>query len=249
MEKTTMFGKSLFVLGCALCLATPAHAAPVTATYSISIAGIDVGSLDMTVTDKGKSYSFKLSGSYGFLFNNGSFSASASGLLGDGGPTSTAYVQTIKSDDDELTRIKFTDGNATKTTITPPPGPKQTLNRIPLKDEDLLNVMDPLSAILSMAIKAGQSETEMCAGDVPVFTGLVRAKLTLSPANETPLQVLCKVKFTPISGHRNTANVKRIAASDALRVGFPRKSDGKFRLPQSISVPLKFGTLIITRKS
>jgi hypothetical protein len=217
------------------------------ASYAINVAGIDVGSLVMTVTDTPKGYTLKINGSYGFLAYGGSFNIASNGAFSKAGLTPASFTQSIKGDEAELTRIAFTKGAALKTVITPPPKPARLKNRIPLKPEHLVNVLDPASAIVMLAIKAGKSDQNICAGEVPVFTGTVRASIALQPANETPVQIICRATLKPIAGHRDTPNLRRITDSDQLRLGFSRKTDGRLRFPQSISIPLRFGRLTISR--
>jgi hypothetical protein len=239
-----MFSSALMLLASG----ASSFAETVSATYSVSVAGISVGKAVLTAEGSGKKYNIRLSGSYGFLTARGTFSAASTGSIGPKGPTPSSYRLQLKGEEDELTNVSFARGKAAKIAITPPPGEKKTLNRIPLKDEHLVNVLDPVSGILLLAIKAGQAEGAACNGSVPIFTGMVRAQITLSPARETPLQTICKIKFQPIAGHRETRNVMRIAASEELRIGFPRAADGAFRFPSSISIPLRFGTLTFERQ-
>jgi hypothetical protein len=224
-----------------------AHAQEQSARYAINVAGIDVGSLVLTVADTPKGYKLRINGSYGFLAYGGSFAIASTGAFSKTGVRPSTFSQSIKGDEPEVTRISFKNGAANKTVITPPPEPARLKNRVPLKPEHLADVLDPASALVMLAIRAGKSEENICAGEVPVFTGMVRASIALSPVNETPVQIICRATLKPIAGHRDTANLRRITGSDQLRLGFSRKADGRLRFPQSISIPLRFGRLTISR--
>ncbi len=240
---------SAIIVASGLVAASAAGAAETqSARYGIAIAGFNIGSITLTVTRDGKGYVGKLNGSYGFLGNRGSFSGTSTGVISDKGATPASFVQTMKGKDDETTRIAFKGGNVTKTVVTPEPKKPEPKDRIPLGADDLKGVIDPIAAVIALSMQAGKAEAAVCAGTVPVFTGQVRAEIDLAPGTVTPIQILCKARFRPIAGHRPTSAVKRIASSDALRIGFSQKQDGDFRFLHSLSIPLRVGTLTITRR-
>jgi hypothetical protein len=217
-------------------------------SYKINMAGLDVGSATMTAEDGGKSYSFQLSGTYSVLVARGSFSVAASGTRNASKLVPRQYGMNINSDRPEQTTIEFRKGAATTISINPVPSAGENNGRVPLTKAHLRNVLDPASALLALAMEKGaQDEGNLCNG-VEVFTGMVRARLSFSPANETPLQVLCAVNLQAIAGHKNNENLKRLTSSGKLRVGFSRKLDGNLRFPYSVSVPLRWGLLTLTRK-
>jgi Protein of unknown function (DUF3108) len=238
---------SRLALACLLssALVLPAAAEMPKATYDIYVAGLNVGSATVTPEANGKSYDLKLSGRYGFLLNRGSFNMASKGALDGEKPRPQSYRMSSKGDEESSTRVSFTDGKASAIDIKPEPTAKEKKGRVPLKDEHLSGAVDPLSALLLLALRAGASAEDGCKGSVPVFTGQVRASLQLSAERETASEVICKVKFKPVAGHRKTANLKRIEASDDIRVGFPKGEAVEARWPSSASVPLRFGTLTL----
>jgi Protein of unknown function (DUF3108) len=217
------------------------------ARYAIHVAGLSIGTATMNVAQNEGGYSFELTGTYGFLVYNGSFSATSKGKIAKGTVLPASFSQTLNSDEKEVTQVSFKAGKVASAKVTPPPGPSQTKDRIPLAPEHLANVLDPVSAILAVSLQAGRSLDDICSSDVAVFTGMVRAGIQFSPDRDTPKQRICKVKFTPVAGHRPTNNVKRIAKSNELRIGFSRELNGDLRFPYSISLPLRVGRLTLTR--
>jgi hypothetical protein len=219
------------------------------ATYSISMLGIGLGAAVMTIDDKGKSYALSFEGNYGFFGNSGRFSVSGQGAMTAGGVVPGRFTQSIENDKPQKAAVIFKAGKPETITLTPRLSATEVKQQVPLKPEHLVNVLDPAAALLSLVLRAGGDESKACSGSVAVFTGTVRADIALSPDSTTPLQILCKAKLTPISGYRETKNFRRVVDSDAMRVGFSIKADGKFRFPQVIKVPLRWGMLTITRKN
>jgi hypothetical protein len=224
-----------------------AHAQSV--TYGIDYAGFNVGAATMTIEEGAKDYSFAVNGKFSSLVASGSFSAASSGKISKSGLAPNRYGLNVSGEEPQKTDIVFTKGRASSITISPEESAERKAQRVPLKPEHLRNVLDPASAIFSLVIKKGsEAEAAICQGSFEVFTGTVRAKLTLSPAGDTPVQILCKVKFSPVAGHRNSSSTRRLMASEEIRVGFSRNLDGKLRFPQSVTVPLRVGKLTLTRK-
>ena len=224
--------------------AQPAFA--VDAVYDVAVAGVGVGKATLSVTPAGKTYTATLTGKYGFLFYSGSFSMASRGTLAKGKPTPKTYEQSVRGDEDSSVTISLKAGKVVDVVIVPTPKSPEEEGRVLVTEAHRTGVQDPLSAIVMQSFKAAQSGDAACSGSLPIFAGLSRINVTLVPAGERNGDVLCQAKFEPVSGYRPAnKNMRRLAASDEIRIAFPATGDAAIRLPSFISVPLKIGTLTI----
>jgi hypothetical protein len=235
---------ALFVAGLAA-----APSAAETARYAIAIGGIGIGEATLSVNEEGGRYEARLSGDFAFLLASGSAEISSSGAVAKGALRAERYDQSVRSSEPQQVSIRFAGGGVRSVVFEPEREARETRGIVPIKDADTKGVLDPLSAILTQARKAGAAPAEACRGTLPVFGGATRFRLDLSPAGERDGAALCSVKFTPISGHRaGNRNTRRLAGSDRIRIAFPKDGQGPYRLPDYVRVPLRWGDLEISRR-
>jgi hypothetical protein len=215
-------------------------------TYDIYLGPLSVGTARLSVENNGSNYTLRLNGKYGFLTNSGSIAVSAKGALKGGKAVASAYNSTVKGNETSVTKIAYAAGTATDVTRTPAPKKSNLKNRIPVTDEQKAGVPDPLGALLAQASRAATGDP--CKGTLSVFTGQDRLDLRLSDAGEKNGDVLCRVKYIPISGHKEgDKGVQRLQSAD-IKVAFPAESSGDLRFPTYVSVPIRFGTLIVQQR-
>jgi hypothetical protein len=228
----------------AILAATPLGAAEL--TYDIYLGPLSVGTAKLSVESEGGSYSAKLKGDYGFLTNSGTVSVASKGILKSGKAVAGAFSSTVKGKETTVTKIAYAGGTATEVTRTPAPKKSNLKNRIPVTDEQKAGIPDPLGALLAQASRAAKGDP--CTGTLSVFTGQDRLDLALSNGGERNGDILCNVKYIPISGHKKgDKGVERLRSAD-IKVAFPSASEGSLRFPSYVSVPIRFGKLIIEQR-
>ncbi len=139
---------------------SPAGAQTLRVDYDISLAGLPLGTADLTSTFDGPKYKMqaavKLSG-LAKMLTGGKGAATASGAISGARPQPAAFAVTSRSSSDQrVVRMGLTGGNVEAVEITPPV--EEKADRVPVKDEDKKGVVDPVSALLMPAISPGKSD-------------------------------------------------------------------------------------------
>ena len=243
--------RNLLIGAFAALTASGAHAQnTVKASYDIQLAGLSIGSAELGGTVGPASYALNLNGKYSVLIYSGTVNTSASGQVANGKPVPSAYSHVVKTGKTFSTQIGFQGGNAREASVTPPLPPEQQEGRIPVTEAHRKGVVDPLSGLLLQSLRATKSPAETCSGTVPVYAGVSRLDLALSPASGgKPDEILCKAKYKPVAGYRPAnKGIQRFAENEGIRIAFPANTDGGLSLPSRIVVPTSFGAFIAERK-
>ncbi|WP_210493196.1 DUF3108 domain-containing protein [Microvirga antarctica] len=182
--------------------------------YDITLAGLSLGTADLSSTFEGSRYKMlaavKLSG-LAKMLTGGKGAATANGAIAGPRPQPAAFAVTSRSSSDQRTvRMGLTSGNVAAVEITPPIDEKP--DRVPVKDGDKLGVVDPVSALLMPAMASGDlMNAANCNRTIPVFDGAARFDVVLSYDGTKTVDkvgykgpvLVCKARYIPISGHRS----------------------------------------------
>ncbi len=197
-----------------VCVAVPAaQAATLNAQYSITLAGLPLGTADVATAIEGERYQLqlqaKLTGLAG-LMTSGGMGATAAGVVSSGRPAPTAFAVTSRNASEQRTvQMGLDRGNVTAVSIVPPLDDK--VDRVPLKDAHKRGVVDPVSALLMPAIGRGDLVSpNNCNRIIPVFDGAARFDIVLSYAGTQQAQtpgyagpvLVCNARYVPVAGHR-----------------------------------------------
>ncbi len=181
--------------------------------YDLSLAGLPLGTADLSSNFEGSKYQLegkvKLSG-LARMLTGGKGAASASGSLSGAQPQSTGFSVTAKtSGEQRVVRMGLKSGNVASVSIEPPL--EEKVDRIPVKDADKKGVIDPVSALIMPAVGSkNPTDPANCDRTIPVFDGASRFNVVLSydetrtvegPGYSGPVLV-CNIRYVPISGHR-----------------------------------------------
>ncbi len=240
--------------------AEPARAqGRIAATYDVSLMAFSLGELQLKVRFEGPSYQMKGKGDFslflGKTYKSGGTAAST-GRLRSAGPESASFMVSYEGDDkDEERRISFNGGDVKDVTIIPPSRPSK--KRVPVTQQQLRDVLDPLSAAF-LHMRTGNS---VCDGAMPIFDGRLRYNIELAPKRidqlpsdapkglSGPVQV-CAVKFVPVSGHKpdNTA-IEYLSKTDRIEARLVRLPKSDLYVPYWVGVPTVIGSAAITLTS
>jgi hypothetical protein len=236
--------------------AAPAFAASLNAEYAISLAGLPVGTADLSA-NLGRRYKMdiqaRLTGLAGAI-TGGSGGASAGGLLTGNRPLPASYAVVSRSSSEQRTvRLGMTRGNVVAVDIAPPIEEKE--DRIPVTSVHKRGVLDPVSALLMPALGRGDAlDPAICNRTLPVFDGAARFDLVLSYAGTQNVQkpgyagpvIVCNARYVPVAGHRpGRPGTKFMEENRDLSVWLAPVEGTRILMPLRISVKTMMGTSVI----
>ncbi|ACA18047.1 conserved hypothetical protein [Methylobacterium sp. 4-46] len=234
-----------------------AAATAVTVDYGIMLAGVPIGTAQMTGAIEGQRYRMdvtaKLTGLVGAI-TGGYGSGRASGVAGSGRPIPGTFAVSSHSSSTSITvRMALARGNVVASEIVPPllVDPE----RVPVDAASKRAVVDPVSALLMPAQGRGDlTDPQNCNRVIPVFDGASRFDVILSygetrrvekPGYAGPVLV-CNARYRPITGHRpDKPGVKFMEENTDMSVWLAPVEGARVLLPLRISVRTMLGTNII----
>lgn len=245
----------------ALCLgAAPAAATPLgaSASYIVSVAGINVASVDIRLDSDGRGYGIDLDAAITGLGNwvaRGTAGARSAGVLGPAALTSAAFgLETVSSDRFSVD-VNYSGGEVTAFVVNPPLADHGT--RVPIERSQLTGVNDPLAAFV---LTDGELGPGLCQRRLRIFTGVERFDLQFSFAGldeatsaRTGYQgpvVLCRIDYQPISGHYSNSDVTGyLAASERILIWYAPLGDSGVFVPYRMLVGTAMGdmSVVLTR--
>lgn len=228
----------------------------VSATYDVALAGFSLGEFQLNTRFQGPSYKMRGKGRFSLFLGTtykSSGTVTSTGQLKKLGPESKSFVVSYEGGGKgEERRISFSGGDVSDVTIIPPKKPSR--RRVPVTQEQLEDVLDPLSAAF-LHTQAGNS---VCDDTVPVYDGRLRFDIVLAPKrvealpSEAPKSLsgsvaVCEVKFVPVSGHRpDNAVIKFLSKTDRMEAWLVRLPGTGLHVPYWIGVPTILGSASVT---
>jgi len=127
---------------------------------------------------------------------------------------------------------------------------------IPLREQHLKGVVDPLSAIMVLSSKTA---VDPCDRRIPIFDGKERFDLLFSrkgemrvteqaPSGQPGVAHVCRVRYLPIAGHKIDSDTKYMAANDAIEVALRPVPSANVFIPYQITIPTMAGSATIVSK-
>ena len=241
-------------------LSGPAAADTIEATYEVRWIGVRIATARVTASIEGQRYSLALDSRYSVVVSRGRIIGRVEGQLAGRRVLPAVYSLGSSGEPEQRSAMAFEGGNARRITIEPPLPPDWNTGRIALQPQHQRSVVDPLSALVLAALHAGVSRDDACRSTLPIFSGVSRFDVVLSPAEtprprrgerrEGPPPISCRIRFVPIAGHRPAnVTVRELERAPAMRVEFEAEPTGNIRMPQRIEIPTRYGTVSITRRS
>jgi uncharacterized protein DUF3108 len=218
--------------------------------YTITAAKISVGQLTASVALRDTEYSIngdaKIRGAARFL-SNGEGSSVVHGTLTDGQLTpNTLETKSTFPGDPPFLRVEFENGRVKKREVPALPN-----DRIPLAEDHLVNVIDPLTALL---IKRAEPLDQTCNDRLlPIFDGFMRYNIKLSfkkldKNNDAPsfagAALICNARFFPIAGHDASNPVIRLFADREIETALVPVAD-TYLIPYRITISTMLANLVI----
>lgn len=226
-----------------------------TASYLVSVGGLNVADASVDLSDDGQRYAISLHADVsgiGQMLASGTADAATLGRShADGLSPESFKLTTVAKGDNFEARVGFTGGDATEFVVTPPI--LDTMGRVPIERAHLHGVTDVLSAF---AIKGGALDRSLCERKVQVFTGVERFDLQMSYAKDDratstrtgyqgPL-VLCRIRYLPVSGHFTTSEMTSyLAREDRILIWYAPLRDSEYFIPYRVLVGTSLGDLSV----
>jgi Protein of unknown function (DUF3108) len=246
-----------FIAGAAC--ANRAHAWPATvrALYEINFNGFTVGTFEFVSQTEEDSYTLTgtahlslLLGAFNWIGETRSF-----GMIANQTPRPAAFTFDFRANTKTgSTKIDFADGAVFGVRHIPPAPIKP--DTVPLREQHLKGVLDPLSAIL---VVARYTNPDPCDHRLPIFDGKERFDLLLSykgqvkvneqqPSGQPAIAHVCRVKYQPIAGHKVDAENSYLATTDAIEVSLRPIPSANVLVPYQITIPTLIGYATIVSK-
>jgi hypothetical protein len=230
--------------------------AVVRATYDVNFNGINVGTFEFQSHTEGKSYSLSGSAQLTVLLFTWIGEIRTFGLLTPNRPPRPAAFSYEFEANGKTgsTRIDFSSGNVVEVKHTPSAPPKP--DTVPLREQHLKSVLDPLSAIL---VLVNYENPDPCDRRLPIFDGRERFDLVLGykgqtkvseqqPSGQPAIAHVCRVKYRPIAGHVTDSETSYLATTDDIEVSLRPVPSANILVPYQISIPTMLGYVNIVSK-
>lgn len=250
------FARTVGIAAFALLAATVpgrANGVDASASYVISLGGLNVATVGVTLKDAAHRYDISLDAHVAGLANlvtSGTAKVEASGVTTATTLESRKFDLLTKSGGQHFSiGIEYDAGNVTSFRVEP--ALVDQTNRVPIERRQLTGVGDMLSAFI---VKGGALDRALCTRTMHIFTGVERFDIALSfigkdtatslrTAYQGPV-VACRIKYTPISGHFTTsAMTNYLAASDHMLIWYAPLGTTRFFIPYRILIATTFGDL------
>jgi len=225
------------------------------ASYDAGLAGINLGEFQVTATLAGSSYKMAAQGRFSLLAGliyKATGTTTSNGTIANASPRPARYTLSFEdSKKRQRLRMTFAGGTVTDVTIDPP---KRHGRDVPVKAEQLKNVLDPLTAaFLSVRSDAPAGDVSVCDQTIRVFDGRQRFDLQLSPKRSEALDsapkglperaAVCRVRYKPISGYRpDHPGVQYMMETDEVEAWLVPVPGTDFYIPYKILVPTTWGS-------
>lgn len=247
------------ILAALLTLAgTPANAAEwpvqVTAAYRITFNGFEIGTFQFTSTMGPSGYVLagdaELSALLGVFTWRGA--TRSSGTVAGEAPKPIAYTFDFSSNTKAgSVKMAFNGGGVANISSVPPDAPQPDI--VPVRDQHLKDVLDPLSAV--MALTRG-APVNPCGRKISIFDGKQRFDLLLSLRGQQPIEeatpsgqpgiaYICQVKYVPIAGYRKGEETRQMADNSGIEVALRPIPSANLLIPYQITVPTIAGSAVL----
>lgn len=214
--------------------------------YRATIAGLPIGEGLLSAQIGEGRYSARVDGSISIPGISNGFDAKASGSLCETRLLPASFQAKTSGRENRTIAVTFAGDRAVRTIVTPEFSEAERQERIPLEPEHRIDVLDPLSAMLTQFLRASRGGNP-CEGISRVFSGQSRFDVELGGGGSGSGEIICRATWRPIAGHKKPSSGSADPALVIL-VAFPTAAGGQGpRLRVRIEWPSAFGTIVIRR--
>lgn len=227
----------------------------ISAVYKIAFNGLDIG--DFHFTSKVDSRGYTLDGSAELSILLGAYSwkgvtRSAGAVQGDA-PKPSGYAYDFKSNSKRgSVKMNFNGSGVSDVSLVPPPKAKRLV--VPVREQHLKGVLDPLSAVMALTRGSGGNP---CGRRLAIFDGKQRFDLVMSyrrqqpvkearPSGQPNLAFVCGMRYVPIAGHK--PNEKLLSQNDNIEIALRPVPSLNLLVPYKVTIPTAWGPATLTSR-
>jgi hypothetical protein len=232
--------------------------ANVRALYEINFNGFNVGTFEFQSQAESQSYTLTANAHLSVLLGAFTWNGETRsfGMIVNQAPKPASFTFDFRSNlRAGSTKLGFSDGAVTD--IMNLPLMVSSAPTIPVREQHLKGVVDPLSAI--MVLSRSAAATDPCDRRIPIFDGRERFDLLFSrkgqmrvteqaPSGQPDVAYICRVRYLPIAGHKIDSDTKYMAANDEIEVALRPVPSANVFVPYQISIPTMAGSATIVSK-
>ncbi|WP_343313034.1 DUF3108 domain-containing protein [Brucella sp. BE17] len=221
--------------------------------YDISIFGLSIARSAIETAVSGPKYNLNgrfLTSGLARVFDDTNGVVRVTGTAAKGKVVSGSFDLDYKHGrKNKRTTIRFSNGNVVSSDNQPPV--KKRDPWVEISPQDLLNVSDPLSALMIPA----SDPLSVCNRSINVYDGQTRAQIRLSfngtesftTDGFTGETVICSAKFVPVSGYqKGKKSIDYLANRSRISVSFAALGNSGIYAPVVARIGTRIGTLKIS---
>jgi len=227
----------------------------VTALYKISFNGLEIGTFQFQTTIGAQGYTAsgdaQISALLGVFTWRGI--TRVSGAVDGATPHPAGYSFDFQSSSRSgSVKLGFKQDNITSVSMIPKI--EDTEETVPVREQHLKGVLDPLSALLALS---RADPANPCGRKLSIFDGKQRFDLAMSfrrnekivearPSGQPGVATVCRVKYTPIAGHKQNDDTRTLANSTGIEVALRHIPSANIMVPHEITIPTGMGPAVLT---
>ncbi|MBU1304163.1 MAG: DUF3108 domain-containing protein [Alphaproteobacteria bacterium] len=223
------------------------------ASYILSLGGINIATMDIKLKDDGSRYNVDLSANVagmGAVVASGTAKASTEGSSsGTQLVARTFGLETRANGDEFKIDVTYAGGNVGTFKVEPPI--LDNYDRVPLERRHLTGVTDFLTAFL---LRGNALDKSLCQRKLGIFTGVERFNIDMrfagtddATSTRTGYQgpvVLCSVSYKPVSGHFTTSDITNyLADNDRIIIWYAPLGETGYFIPYRVLLGTSMGDL------
>lgn len=143
--------------------------------------------------------------------------------------------------------VEYRNGNVTETTVKPEPR-RNPKNWIPVTEDDLHSVLDPLSGLIFPA------NAKICPSRLPIYDGESRMDLVLTLKGTRPFStdgfkgeaIVCSIRYMPKSGFRRGRSDIEYLRKTPMEIWFAKAQSANVYAPVYARIPTRMGPVYVT---
>lgn len=226
-----------------------------TATYKLSFAGIEVGKYQFNAHFNNGTYDAASKGEVSVFFGAFKWAGNFSGKGGlePSGLRPDAFEMSYKKKK-KFVSVKIGFAGRVVSSVELVPNKAPSPDTVKLKPENLKNVFDPMSAMISVS---DASPANACNRTIPVFDGKERYDLHFSFKGREPLTerhpsgqprelIVCRVKYVPIAGHKPKDFTDPWIDYNNIEFALRAVPKAGIYVPYRITIPSPVGSAVMT---
>lgn len=244
---------SLVPLAMLMSLSAEAAEVDASASYVLTLGGINIAAMTVDLKDDGSRYSLDLKANVaglGAVVSSGTAAATSTGRSSGQALLADEFdLQTKAAGETFTVDVSFAGRDVSAFKVEPPI--LDNYDRVPIERRHLTGVSDFLSAFV---LKGTGLDKSLCQRQAHIFTGVERFNIGMTYAGDdeatsprTGYQgpvVLCTVSYDPISGHFTSSEMTSyLAESDRIIIWYAPLGETGYYIPYRVLIGTNMGDL------